>query len=51
MSFTTRIATAEDIPAIAALMDRAIAELQRAYLSDAEIAASRLSRADGGGPF
>ncbi|MEO5493181.1 MAG: GNAT family N-acetyltransferase [Sphingomonas sp.] len=43
MSFTTRIATAEDIPAIAALMDRAIAELQRAYLSDEEIAASRLS--------
>jgi len=43
MSFTTRIATVEDIPGIAALMDRAIAELQRAYLSDAEIAASRLS--------
>ncbi len=43
MSFTTRIATAEHIPAIAALMDRAIAELQRAYLSDEEIAASRLS--------
>ena len=43
MSFTTRIATADDIPAIAALMDRAIAELQRAYLSEAEIAASRLS--------
>ena len=43
MSFVARIATTEDIPAIAALMDRAIAELQRAYLSDAEIAASRLS--------
>ncbi|QDZ06668.1 GNAT family N-acetyltransferase [Sphingomonas panacisoli] len=43
MSFATRIATAEDIPAIAALMDRAIAELQRAYLSDTEIAASRNS--------
>jgi len=43
MSFTTRIATTADIPAIAALMDRAIAELQRAYLSEAEIAASRLS--------
>lgn len=43
MSFTTRVATTEDIPAIAALMDRAIAELQRAYLSAAEIAASRLS--------
>lgn len=43
MSFATRVATADDIPAIAALMDRAIAELQRAYLSEAEIAASRLS--------
>lgn len=43
MIFRTRIATADDIPAIAALMDRAIAELQRAYLSEAEIAASRLS--------
>jgi len=43
MSFTTRIATADDIPAIAALMDRAIAELQRPYLSDAEIASSQLS--------
>jgi GNAT superfamily N-acetyltransferase len=43
MSFTTRIATADDIPAIAALMDRAIAELQRGYLNDAEITASRLS--------
>lgn len=43
MTFTTRIATLDDIPAIAALMDRAIAELQRAYLNDAEIAASRLS--------
>lgn len=43
MSFTTRIATAEDIPTISALMDRAIADLQRAYLSEAEIAASRLS--------
>lgn len=43
MTFTTRIANAEDIPAIAALMDRAIAELQRPFLSDAEVAASRLS--------
>ncbi|MEO5938697.1 MAG: GNAT family N-acetyltransferase [Sphingomonas sp.] len=43
MTFTTRIATTDDIPVIAALMDRAIAELQRPYLSDAEIAASRLS--------
>ena len=43
MSFTVRTATAEDIPAIAALMDRAIAELQRPFLSEAEIASSRLS--------
>ncbi|MES2097696.1 MAG: GNAT family N-acetyltransferase [Pseudomonadota bacterium] len=41
--FTTRWATEEDIPAIAALMDRAIAELQRGFLSDEEIASSRLS--------
>lgn len=43
MSFTVRTATADDIPAIAALMDRAIAELQCPYLSEAEIASSRLS--------
>jgi GNAT superfamily N-acetyltransferase len=43
VSFTTRIATAEDIPAIAALMDRAIGELQRGFLNDEEIASSRLS--------
>jgi len=43
VSFTTRIATAADIPAIAALMDRAIGELQRGFLSDEEIASSRLS--------
>jgi GNAT superfamily N-acetyltransferase len=43
VSFTVRIATAADIPAIAALMDRAIAELQRGFLSEEEIASSRLS--------
>jgi GNAT superfamily N-acetyltransferase len=43
VSFATRIATAEDIPAIAALMDRAIGELQRGFLSEEEIASSRLS--------
>ena len=40
---TYRFATEADIPAIAALMDRAIGTLQRGYLSADEIAASRLS--------
>lgn len=39
--FTYRWAETADIPAIAALMDRAIAVLQRGFLSPAEIAASR----------
>jgi GNAT superfamily N-acetyltransferase len=43
MSFTTRIATADDIPAIAALMDRAIAELQRDFLTPEQVEASRHS--------
>lgn len=43
MSFTTRTATTADIPAIAALMDRAIETLQRDYLTPEQIAASRLS--------
>lgn len=43
MDFTHRLAVASDIPAIAALMDRAIAELQRDFLSPEQIAASRLS--------
>lgn len=38
---THRIATRDDIPAIRALMDRAINELQRAFLTPGEIAASR----------
>ncbi|MES2058703.1 MAG: GNAT family N-acetyltransferase [Pseudomonadota bacterium] len=42
-SFSHRIATTEDIPAIAALMDRAIDSLQNAFLSPEEVAASRLS--------
>lgn len=36
-----RIATPADVPEIAALMERAIAELQRGYLGDDAIAASR----------
>ena len=43
MELTNRLATAADAPAIAALMERAIAELQRPFLSAAQIAASRLS--------
>jgi len=43
MTLTTRIATADDIPAIAALMDRAIAELQRGFLTPEQVAASRHS--------
>lgn len=38
---THRIATRADVPAIRALMDRAIGELQRGFLTPAEIAASR----------
>ena len=36
-----RLATEADGPALAVVMDRAIGELQRPFLSDAEIAASR----------
>lgn len=36
-----RLAVPDDVPAIAALMDRAIAELQRGFLDAAQIAASR----------
>ena len=43
MELTNRLATAADTPAIAALMERAIAELQRPFLSPEQIAASRLS--------
>src|SRR5262245_18770823 len=43
MAFTHRLAVAADIPAIAALMERAIAELQHDFLSPEQIEASRLS--------
>ena len=43
MELTHRLAVAADTPAIAALMERAIAELQRPFLTPAQIAASRLS--------
>ena len=36
-----RLATPADMPALTALMEAAIAELQKAFLSDAQIAASR----------
>ena len=39
--FTTRLAVSQDIPALTVLMDAAIAELQRAYLDEAQIASSR----------
>src|SRR3569623_1270945 len=38
---THRIATLDDVPAIRTLLDRAISELQRGFLSETEIAASR----------
>lgn len=40
-SFSHRLARADDIDAIRALMDRAIAWLQQGFLNEAEIAASR----------
>ena len=43
MELTHRLAVEADICAIAALMERAIAELQRPFLSPAQIAASQLS--------
>ena len=39
---THRLATAADIPALAALMDAAIGELQKGFLSEAQITASRM---------
>jgi GNAT superfamily N-acetyltransferase len=39
--FTSRLAVREDVPALEALMDAAIAELQRGYLDDAQIESSR----------
>ncbi|MEG3125521.1 GNAT family N-acetyltransferase [Sphingomonas sp. GB1N7] len=43
MSFTHRIAASADIPAIAALMARAIESLQTSFLTPEQVAASRLS--------
>ncbi|MGD9920751.1 MAG: GNAT family N-acetyltransferase [Pseudorhodoplanes sp.] len=37
----SRLATRDDLPALTALMDRAIGELQKPFLSDAQIASSR----------
>ena len=41
MGLTSRLARAEDIPALEAVMDAAIGELQRAFLTPAQVAASR----------
>jgi GNAT superfamily N-acetyltransferase len=41
MEFTSRLAVAADAPKLTALMDQAIAQLQRAFLDDAQIASSR----------
>lgn len=39
--FTSRLAVMADVPALTALMDAAIVELQRAFLDDAQIESSR----------
>ena len=39
--FTSRLAIPADVPALTAVMDAAIAELQRDFLDDAQIASSR----------
>lgn len=41
MSLTHRLATPADLPALTALMDAAIGELQRGFLDESQIAASR----------
>jgi GNAT superfamily N-acetyltransferase len=41
MELTSRLATLADVPRLTAVMDAAISELQRAYLDDAQIEASR----------
>jgi GNAT superfamily N-acetyltransferase len=41
MELESRLATLDDVPALTMLMDAAIAELQRGFLDDAQIAASR----------
>ncbi|MFE6511413.1 GNAT family N-acetyltransferase [Nocardioides sp. NPDC057767] len=42
MPFTHRVATADDIPALNAIMNTSIAELQKAFLTEAQIASSRM---------
>jgi GNAT superfamily N-acetyltransferase len=41
MEFTSRLATFEDVPGLTAVMDAAISELQRGFLEDEQIEASR----------
>ena len=41
MDFTSRLAVSGDVPALTALMDAAIAELQRSFLDDSQIVSSR----------
>lgn len=41
MEFTHRLATLEDLPALRAVMEAAISELQRGFLDDTQIEASR----------
>jgi GNAT superfamily N-acetyltransferase len=41
LELTSRLAVPPDVPALTALIDQAIDELQRAYLDDAQIASSR----------
>jgi GNAT superfamily N-acetyltransferase len=41
MELESRLATLDDVPALTTLMDAAIAELQRGFLDDAQIDASR----------
>src|SRR5215207_10652636 len=41
MEFTNRLAIRADVPELTALMDQAIAQLQRAFLDDSQIASSR----------
>lgn len=41
MDFSSRLATRADIPALTVLMEASIAELQRGFLDDAQIASSR----------
>jgi GNAT superfamily N-acetyltransferase len=41
VDFTSRLATRDDLPAIGAVVEAAIAELQKGFLDDAQIASSR----------